>query len=88
MQTEVVEDVKLTANDDVAVAESVIGVPTVPVAAGLKLMVCEVKVGEDALPPPHAARRAEVTSAKLAKVVLKVITRMCISRGLEFESAV
>jgi len=88
VQTAVVEDVKLTANDDVAVAESVIGVPTVPVAAGQKLMVCDVKAGEDALPPPQAARRAEVTSGRPAMVVLYVITRMGVSTGIEFASAV
>jgi len=69
VQTDVVEEEKLTAKEDEAVAESVIGVPTEPVDAGLKLMVWLVNEGGEALPPPHPTRMAEVTSARLAKLI-------------------
>ena len=67
-QTEEGVALKLTANDELLVADSVIGVPTVPVVAGLKVMVWAVK-GAVASPPPQAASKAVVARAMPAKLI-------------------
>ena len=81
-------DVKLTPKVELLVAVSGNGVPTVPVVAGLKLMVCAVSAGVASPPPPHAASKAEVARATLAKLIRIFFGCISVSLGLNFESAV
>jgi hypothetical protein len=68
VQTDVVVELKLTASDELLVADSVMGVPTVPVVAGLKVMVWAVK-GAVASPPPQAASKAVAARAMPANLI-------------------
>jgi len=67
----VVDEVKLTAKDELLDADSVMGVPTVPVVAGLKVMVWAVKgtMGAVASPPPQAASKAVAARAMPADLI-------------------
>jgi hypothetical protein len=64
VQTEEVLVEKATAKPEDAVADRVMGVPTAPVPAGLKLMVWLAGADE---PPPHAERIAVTASAEAAR---------------------